>query len=157
MLFSPLTLSIGVGLVIGLLFVEFLGLSVGGMVVPGYIALVAAEPITIILTLLTAVLVFVTVRILSNSLVIYGKRRIAVTVLLSFIFGAIIRMILSSVFVVSSLGEVYTVIGYIIPGLIAISFDRQGVIETTTTLIIAAVVVRLLLIVFIGPALLGAA
>lgn len=36
---DPLTLSIGIGLVVGLVFVSLLGLSTGGMVVPGYFAL----------------------------------------------------------------------------------------------------------------------
>ncbi|MDX1626173.1 MAG: poly-gamma-glutamate biosynthesis protein PgsC/CapC, partial [Wenzhouxiangellaceae bacterium] len=39
------------------------------------------------------------------------------------------------------------VVGYIIPGLIAIWFDRQGVLRTLTGLIVSAVLVRLILIV----------
>jgi hypothetical protein len=43
-----------------------------------------------------------------------------------------------------------TIIGYIIPGLIAIWIDRQGVVESFSTLIIASVIVRLLLILITG-------
>ncbi|HEX2223230.1 MAG TPA: poly-gamma-glutamate biosynthesis protein PgsC/CapC, partial [Thermoanaerobaculia bacterium] len=39
------------------------------------------------------------------------------------------------------------VIGYIIPGLLAIWIDRQGLVETVSILLTAAVVVRLTLIV----------
>jgi hypothetical protein len=42
------------------------------------------------------------------------------------------------------------VIGYIIPGLIAIWIDRQGLVETISVLLTAAVVVRLMLILLYG-------
>jgi hypothetical protein len=40
----------------------------------------------------------------------------------------------------------YEVIGYIIPGLIAIWIDRQGLVETLGILLTASTVVRLVLI-----------
>ena len=46
------------------------------------------------------------------------------------------------------------VIGFIIPGLIAIWLERQGIVETLGALLTASVVVRLLLIVFVGAELL---
>lgn len=42
------------------------------------------------------------------------------------------------------------VIGYIIPGLMAIWYDRQGIIQTLSTLCIVSIVVRLLLILILG-------
>lgn len=44
-----------------------------------------------------------------------------------------------------------TVIGYIIPGLIAIWFDRQGIAPTAASLAIATCVVRLSLLFIAGP------
>ena len=52
-------------------------------------------------------------------------------------------------------GGQWDVIGYIIPGLIALSMDRQGLIETVATLITVSVAIRLVLIVLIGPVLLA--
>lgn len=152
---DPLTLSIGTGLMVGLLFVDFFGLSAGGMVVPGYIALDLYQPGTVILTLVDALIIFLIIRLLSKVLIIYGRRRIALIMLISFLLGAFMRHFFSSLFVVNALGGLYTVVGYIIPGLIALSIDRQGVIETLSTLITASVVVRLLLVILIGPALLS--
>jgi hypothetical protein len=43
-----------------------------------------------------------------------------------------------------------TIIGYIIPGLIAIWIDRQGLVESLSALIIASTIVRLLLIIITG-------
>ena len=145
-----LTLSIGIGLLICLIFVGYLGLLTGGMVVPGYIALVMHDPGSVILTLVDAVVIFFIARVLSHFLIIYGRRRIALIMLISFLLGVVMREIFSSYYIASSLGEVYTVVGYIIPGLIALSIDRQGIIETICSLLIASTVVRLVLIILIG-------
>jgi hypothetical protein len=42
------------------------------------------------------------------------------------------------------------IIGFIIPGLIAIWYQRQGVLETTLSLLTAAIIVRMVLIVILG-------
>lgn len=151
---DPLTLSIGIGLVFGLLFVEAFGLFAGGMVVPGYIALDLAQPVSVTLTIGTALLINLIIRLLSSFLVIYGRRRVSLTVLLAYLIGWFVRYIFGLPQVVGELGQLYTVIGYIIPGLIALSIDRQGIIETISTLLTVAVAVRLILIILIGPVLL---
>ncbi|MFN3235342.1 MAG: poly-gamma-glutamate biosynthesis protein PgsC [Gammaproteobacteria bacterium] len=154
MIIEPLTLSIGIGLIIGLLFAEFFGLYAGGMVVPGYVALDLYHPGTVALTLVDAIVIFIIVRAMSRYLIVYGRRRIALFMLLAFILGEFFRQMFSSYFVVEQIGNIYTIIGYIIPGLIAISIDRQGVVETFSTLLTASVIVRLLMIILIGQALL---
>ncbi len=148
---DPLTLSIGIGLVFGLVFVEAFGLFAGGMVVPGYIALDITKPGFVILTLLAALLINLMIRVLSSFLVIYGRRRVSLTVLLAFLTGALLNYIFAGNWIGSELGETYQVIGYIIPGLIALSIDRQGLIETITTLLAVSCAVRLVLIILIGP------
>jgi gamma-polyglutamate biosynthesis protein CapC len=151
---EPLTLSVGIGLVFGLFMAEAFGLFAGGMVVPGYIALDIIHPGMVALTLVTAIMINVCIRFLSMFLVIYGRRRVSLTVLLAFLLGQLMSYMFSSVFVVSHLGNQYDVIGYIIPGLIALSIDRQGLIETLATLLTVSVAVRLVLIILIGPVLL---
>lgn len=151
---SLLTLSIGIGLLVGLVFVEAFGLFAGGMVVPGYLALDLAYPGTVFLTLLTAIFINLFIRLLSTKLIIYGRRRVSLTMLFAFLVGVAVRQFFASYEVVNALGgEVYSVIGYIIPGLIALSIDRQGLLETITTLLTVSVAVRLCLIIIIGPAL----
>ena len=152
---DPLTLSIGIGLAIGLVLVEFLGLYAGGMVVPGYIALEMHQPGSVVLTFIDALIIFFFIKIISQFLIIYGRRRIALIVLIAFLLGAFLLHVFSSYYVVTNVGQVYTVIGYIIPGLIALAIDRQGIIETFATLLTASVIVRLILILLIGPVLLS--
>ena len=142
-----LTLSIGVGLSVCLVFVGYLGLMTGGMVVPGYLALVMNHPGSVVLTLCDALLISLIVRGLSQFLIIYGRRRIALIMLIAFLLGVLLRNVFSSLYVASLFGDVFTVVGYIIPGLIALSIDRQGVIETLGSLLIASTLVRLILLV----------
>ena len=138
------TVSLGLGLVISLAFSEFLGVAAGGMVVPGYVALFLDRPLVILVTLLVSYLTFFAVHSLSTVMVIYGRRRTVLMILVGFLFGWLIRSLgpLSTDFGVIEL----SMVGYIIPGLIAVWIDRQGTLETFSALITASVIVRLGLI-----------
>jgi poly-gamma-glutamate biosynthesis protein PgsC/CapC len=142
-----LTLSIGLGLAASLLYGELFGLAAGGMVVPGYVALYMNKPVDIGLTLLAALITFGFLRGVSQIAIVYGRRRTALTILVGYLVGLAFRMWLDSPIV--PLSEA-AVIGFIIPGLIAIWYQRQGVIETTLSLLTAAIIVRMVLVVVIG-------
>lgn len=141
--------SVGLGLVVSLLCSETLGLAAGGMVVPGYMALMIHDPYKIVGTILVSLLTFFLVRILSNYIFIYGRRRTVLVILIGFGLGWLARQYF--VFTLPS-GQIleFQAIGFIIPGLIANWMERQGIIQTLSTMIIAAVVVRLLLMIFTG-------
>jgi len=142
-----LTLSIGLGLTASLLYGELFGLAAGGMVVPGYMALYADKPVDVGLTLLAALITFGFLKGLSQVAIVYGRRRIVLTILVGYLVGLGFRLWLDSSISPFSEGAV---IGFIIPGLIAIWYQRQGVLETTMSLITAAIIVRMVLVVFLG-------
>ncbi len=141
--------SVGLGLVVSLVFSETLGLAAGGMVVPGYMALMLHDPGRIAGTILVSLVTYFSIRLLSNYMFIYGRRRTVIIIIIGFLFGW-----LSREFLMIGLPDGQTLefqaIGYIIPGLIANWMERQGILETLTTMIVAAVVVRLLLMIFMG-------
>ncbi|UCF83229.1 MAG: poly-gamma-glutamate biosynthesis protein PgsC [Desulfobacteraceae bacterium] len=141
-----ITLSIGLGLVTSLAFSEFFGVAAGGMVVPGYIALYLDKPVVIVVTMLASYLTYFLVHALSSVMIIYGRRRTVLMILIGFLLGWLIRFIGHFEMAFGTID--LTVVGYIIPGLIAIWIDRQGIIETFSTLVIASVIVRLGLILF---------
>ncbi len=144
-----LPLSIGIGLVVSLLFSEIFGLAAGGMVVPGYVALHMARPTEVAVTLAAGLLTFAIVHLLSSVVIIYGKRRTVLMILVGYLIGVGFRAFAGQA--AAHLGGVdFTVIGFIIPGLIAIWIDRQGFIETFSALLTASVVVRLVLILCVG-------
>jgi poly-gamma-glutamate biosynthesis protein PgsC/CapC len=164
---DALSVAIGVGLVVSLLFSELFGLAAGGMVVPGYFALFLDRPLSIALTLVAALVTYWLVYGLSMTVIIYGKRRTVMMILVGYLVGWLIQSLpLGSVFaepIFSPSMEPTTagafppemrVIGYIIPGLLAIWIDRQGLVETVSILLTAAVAVRLILVVLgveLGP------
>ncbi|MBC8526162.1 MAG: poly-gamma-glutamate biosynthesis protein PgsC [Candidatus Cloacimonetes bacterium] len=145
--------SVGFGVIISLFFLETFGVAAGGIVVCGYIAMYLHQPWTIFATLLISFIVYGIVKLLGSFMFIYGRRRMVISVLLGFIFGWIAR----SYGLFTSLHGDYSVqvIGYIIPGLIANSMDRQGVVQTLTVMGIAAVLVRFILVLVFGGKLIG--
>jgi poly-gamma-glutamate biosynthesis protein PgsC/CapC len=142
------SISIGIGLVISLVFSEMLGLTAGGMVVPGYIALYLDRPLVIIFTCIVSYLTYFIVHALSAVTIIYGRRRTVLMILVGYALGTLLRSF-GSVELPMATVEL-TSIGYIIPGLIAIWIDRQGLVESLSTMIIASVIVRLILILITG-------
>ena len=142
------SMSIGIGLVISLIFSEMLGLTAGGMVVPGYIALYLDRPLVIIFTCLVSYLTYFIVHALSAVMIIYGRRRTVLMILVGYALGTLLRSFGSVELPMTTVD--LTIIGYIIPGLIAIWIDRQGLVESFSTMIIASVIVRLFLILITG-------
>jgi poly-gamma-glutamate biosynthesis protein PgsC/CapC len=153
-----LSASIGIGLAVSLLFSEMFGLAAGGMVVPGYIALYLNRPVDVVLTLLAASVAYLVVHALSTFIIIYGKRRTVLMIIIGYLVRGLFAQIpfyasdpLNYVSkTVSGAPAEFDVIGYVIPGLIAIWMDRQGVWETLAALVTSAVVVRLVLMLVFG-------
>lgn len=150
-----LWLSVGLGLVLSLGFAEWFGLAAGGLVVPGYIALFWNEPLKVLGTVAIAAIAFGAIRVISQWTLIYGRRKLVLTVMIAFVLAWLFRFLMEGEqgLVLSS----FDPIGFIIPGLLAYWMDRQGVVDTLTTMVIASVIVRLFLIVFKGGELLEVA
>jgi poly-gamma-glutamate biosynthesis protein PgsC/CapC len=114
-----------VGLALSLLVSEVFGVNPGGMIVPGYLALVCDTPATVLLIFLISGITFVVTNyVLSKVIVLYGRRR--------FVTHIIIAILLSLVFelVVPLAGFVtfeFRGIGVVVPALIANCFYKQGI------------------------------
>jgi poly-gamma-glutamate biosynthesis protein PgsC/CapC len=174
-----LALAIGIGLLLTLLVTEAFGIAAGGLVVPGYMALKLMQPINFVLTILVALATFAIIRVLSSFTVIYGRRMTGITILTAYVIGALLELAIGGgvAFQLAPAGAELVqgdsatdalnqrlgtpvfvelgVIGYIIPGLIALWFNRQGIMQTLSALIITSVLVRLTLIVLAPDAMLA--
>ena len=139
-------ISIGLGIILSLVLSETLGVTAGGIIVPGYIALYLHHPIQVVITFLVALLVWGIIQGMGNIMFLYGKRRIVLALILGFFFGYITRNLL---FMPAEIGSV-AVIGNIIPGLIANWMDRQGVTRTLSVVILTAVLVKLAVMLLFG-------
>jgi poly-gamma-glutamate biosynthesis protein PgsC/CapC len=122
------------------------------MIVPGYFALYLTKPYSVALTLLAALITYWIVTNISRVAIVYGRRRIVLMALFGFLVGAAIRACAGALGTADMAGaftsptDCVCVIGFIIPGLIALWMDRQGLIQTLGPLMTSSVVVRLVLI-----------
>ncbi len=125
------------GVAISLIFAELTGLSPAGLIVPGYIALSMQTPHRVVYTLAVAVAAWGCARLLSRWMILYGRRRFAVLVLLAFAIDT----------AVSSLGLLpYDpgLIGVLVPGIMAQEMEKQGLVKSLLSL---AVVVGILVLI----------
>jgi poly-gamma-glutamate biosynthesis protein PgsC/CapC len=137
------------------------------------------QPINFVLTILVALATFAIIRVLSSFTVIYGRRMTGITILTAYVIGALLELAIGGgvAFQLAPAGAELVqgdsatdslnqqlgapvfvelgVIGYIIPGLIALWFNRQGIMQTLSALIITSVLVRLTLIVLAPDAMLA--
>lgn len=129
------------GVLAGIIFYELTGISPGGIIVPGYIALFIDNPKRILFTLIVSIIAFLLVKLLSDYTILYGKRKFALFIIMSFI----IRYLLGSFGDIGELAiSASLVIGYLVPGIIAQEIDRQGMVKTISSMLIVALSVKLI-------------
>ena len=119
--------AFGLGIAIGYVFFEITGLTAGGILVPGYLALYLDEPLRIIATLGIALITHWAVALAGNVFILFGRRRYLITMLIGFIMNFFANMLLPAF---TADASTLQIIGYIIPGLIAADFYRQGIWQT---------------------------
>jgi poly-gamma-glutamate biosynthesis protein PgsC/CapC len=127
-----------IGLVAGFMFYELTGISPGGVIAPAYFALFVYEPDRIIMTIILAMAVYLTIKLLSSHVILYGRRKFLLAVVLSFFLKLLID---SQIQPMESIQIDLQSIGYIIPGLIANEMGRQKVVSTLLSLGIVTLVI----------------
>lgn len=136
--------SIGLGVLFSFLSGEFLGITAGGLVSPGYLAYFLGQPLRIGATLVLSLAVYAALRGLSRLVILFGRRRFMAAILLSLAGTWLFETFL---FRQGFLPHDLRSIGYVIPGLIANDMLKQGVWKTIAATLLAAILVRLLLFV----------
>lgn len=144
--------AITLGLVLSLLAYEAFGLSAGGLVVPGYIALQLGAPERLAGVFLVALVTWGILKLVSRFAFVFGRRQLVLSVLIGCLLSIASRNLLDFEIGLSTI-ELYAV-GWVVPGLIANWFSKQGVLSTVCTLLISAVLVRFAVILVFAGALL---
>ena len=135
--------AIAIGLVYGFILFEWLGLVAGGLIAPGYLALSFDKPLVIALCIGTAFASMLFVRALSCIVILYGRRRFIVSILVAFA----LQWTLGAALMGTELGAGRVeVVGYIIPGLLASEMERQGAGRTLLALLLLSSAVRITLL-----------
>ena len=132
---------IGIGMILSLFLTETLGVTAGGIIVPGYIAMNLEDPYRLLTTFSISIITFIIIQLIGKMILIYGKRRLVFSLLIAFLLGYISR---TDYNIISKLTQLdFVVIGNIIPGLIANWMDRQGILRTICVILITAGITKL--------------
>jgi poly-gamma-glutamate biosynthesis protein PgsC/CapC len=137
--------AVGIGMFLSLILTETIGLAAGGIVVPGYIALVLHNPIQVIVTIVAGIITYLVVKLISFYIVIYGRRLLIVSILIGYLVAYFTKI--SPMVSLNALTINIETVGFVIPGLIAYWIARQGVIPTLAAMIIVSSMVRLVIII----------
>lgn len=84
------------------------------------------------------------VNFLSEYTIIYGKRKFALMIIVSFILKFLFK---ESTEVLSITLITTSAIGYIVPGIAAQDMDRQGILKTVSSMMLVACIIKLITIV----------
>ena len=126
------------GLLISLAIIGLTGVYPGGIIVPSYLVLFITEPERIVGTLVAATLTFLVYALVSRWLILFGRRRFVFLLLMGGVWSILWRTLFPAFFPIS---VEFTVIGWVIPGLIAHHFERQGVLVTLGSMLSATVAI----------------
>jgi len=124
-----------IGLVVALLWAEVTDVSPGGLIVPGYIALYLDRPLRLAATLAVALLTVALYRLLARRLILFGRRRFVLMVLLGAVLSQAWLVALPRLF---EAPVELRVIGWVVPGILASSLTRQKALPTLASLAAAA-------------------
>ena len=125
-----------IGLIVSLVIVEVFGVWPGGIIVPAYLALYLDRPGRIAATLAAALLALAVYKFLARFFILFGRRRFVIMLLI----GGLIIETAQLVFprLLASPLE-WRVIGWVVPGLLANSFERQKPLPALAALTAATI------------------
>lgn len=135
--------SFFIGLIIGFLFYEIVGISPGGVIAPAYFALFIHQPNKIAVTIFIAILVWLVLIFASKWLIIFGRRKLLIALILGFLIKLLFEFKLQPL---AGFQIDLQSIGYIIPGLIANEMIRQKALPTLASLGIVTILIYLSLL-----------
>jgi poly-gamma-glutamate biosynthesis protein PgsC/CapC len=125
-----------IGILLAVLYAEIFDITPGGVIVPAYMALYLDQPLRILVTTAVAFLVLLVYSGLSRFLILFGRRRFLMLVLLGIVLGQMTSLVLPALFPVA-LGV--QSIGWIIPGLLANNLLRQKWLPTLSSMVAVSV------------------
>ena len=132
-----------IGLILALIYAEIMEIYPGGIIVPAYIALYLDEPLRVAATLLIALVSLMTYRLISRFLILFGRRRFVMLLLLGALWGQL--WFILAPHMVSGTIEL-RMIGWVIPGLLANNCEKQRLFPTLASLFTVSVITYFLVV-----------
>ena len=146
MIGSELYFSLFVGVILSLIFSEKFGINPAGLVVPGYLALIFDQPIMLLSVLIISCLTYFIVNNgISNWVILYGRRKFAAMILT----GMVLKFIFDLIYPLTPFDMVeVSGIGVVIPGIIANTVQKQGVVITLSTTMLLTCITYVILFLY---------
>ncbi|PYZ96018.1 poly-gamma-glutamate biosynthesis protein PgsC [Alteribacter lacisalsi] len=133
---TDLYIAIVLGVLLSLVYVEKTGIMPAGLIVPGYMALIFDHLMAVVVVAIISLITFLLVtQVLGRLTVLYGRRKFAAML----VVGVLLKMSFDFFYPMTAF-ETFELrgIGVIVPGLIANTIQKQGVIPTfSSTLVIS--------------------
>lgn len=139
-------LTIILGIVVSTIIYKRTGLTLGGVIICGYLALFVGQPLHIIVTLAIAYLTYqIVYKLLQKRFMLNGRKLFEIEILVGLIFQvlwiAIIRLFVT---INIDLTILYG-IGFVLPGVIAHDMGRQGARNTIGSILLGVSIVALII------------
>jgi poly-gamma-glutamate biosynthesis protein PgsC/CapC len=134
-----------VSLMVSIIFSDITNIIPGGIIIPFYFVLYLYDPVKIAATVLTSIVCVFIIKFLSRYTILYGRRKFAMYL----IIGIIIKIIFTYIYFGNSymFYNLSMTIGYVVPGILGRTMERQGIILTLGALTIVVLIVAIIQIV----------
>jgi len=143
---TDLYVALAVGMVIALLFAEKTGIVPAGLVVPGYLALVFDQWRFLLVIIFISIITYLIVQFgVTRFVILYGRRKFAAML----IVGMMVKLVFDYFYPIFPF-EVYEFrgIGIIVPGIIANTIQKQGVVVTLASTLIVSFLTFVMLFIY---------
>jgi poly-gamma-glutamate biosynthesis protein PgsC/CapC len=140
-------LTIILGIVISTLFYKQTGMTLGGVIVPGYLALFIVAPLHIAATLAAASLSFLIVHgFLKKRFMLNGRRLFEVEILVALVLQVSWNVVYGMYHQANPISPIIYGIGFVLPGVITHEMGRHGWGRTLAATLIGAMLVYLIIV-----------
>jgi poly-gamma-glutamate biosynthesis protein PgsC/CapC len=139
-------LTIILGIVVSTIIYKRTGLTLGGVIVCGYLALFIGQPIHILVTLIIAYITYqIVYKILQKRFMLNGRKLFEVEILVGLVFQVIWIMVIRMFGTINVNLTILYAIGFVLPGVIAHDMGRQGPRNTLGSILLGVSIVALII------------
>lgn len=130
------------GIIISIIFYEITEISPGGLIVPAYLAFYMDNPKRVIVTILSGIVTYFIVKVISDRTILYGRRKFTVYVLVGFLMREVLKYfnIFLEGYDIFILGG--NIIGVIIPAIMARDIERNGMTKSIFSLLMLSTFIK---------------
>jgi len=138
-------LTIILGIVVSTIIYKRTGLTLGGVIVCGYLALFIGQPTHILVTLATSYLTYqIVYKVLQKRFMLNGRKLFEVEILIGLIFQALWITIIQVLGLFDMDFTLFYGVGFVLPGIVAHDMGRQGPRNTLGSILLGVSIVALI-------------